>query len=81
MQASAPNLLVRAWLPGSFRNQRLGEVRKQRKKTIQSLQVSYRIARLRQVDVVVSLPDSPSGVAQVTSLRQAIIYANNNKKG
>ena len=50
--------LVGAGLPGSFMDQRWGGVRKQRKKTIQSLQMSPRMASLRQGDVLVSLPDS-----------------------
>ena len=41
------NDIVRAWMSDSFMDQRWGEVRKQRKKTIQSFQVSYRMARLR----------------------------------
>ena len=42
-------------MPGSFMDLRCGEVRKQSKKTIQSLQMSSRMASLRQGDVFVSL--------------------------
>ena len=42
-------------MPGSFMDLRWGEVRKQSKKTIQSLQISPRTASLRQGDVFVSL--------------------------
>ena len=41
-------------------DQRWGEVRKQNKKTIQSLQMSPRMANLRQGNVLISLPYSPS---------------------
>ena len=55
------NHLVGAWLLGSFMDQRWwGEVRKQSKKTIQSLQMSPRMASLRKGNVLVSLPYSPS---------------------
>ena len=55
------NRLVGAWLLGSFMDQRWwGEVRKQSKKTIQSLQMSPRMASLRKGNVLVSLPYSPS---------------------
>ena len=40
----------------------MGGLRKQSKKTIQSLQISPRMASLRQVNVLVSLPYSPSQV-------------------
>ena len=36
------NRLVRAWLPGSFMEEKLGEVKKQSKKTSQSLQMCHR---------------------------------------
>ena len=58
--APQSNRLIRAWLPGSFMDQRWGEVRKQSKKTIQSLQMSPRMANLRQGNVLISLPYSPS---------------------
>ena len=52
-------------MPGSFMYQRWGEVRKQSKKIIQFLQISPRKASLRQGDVLVSLPFSPSQVGRV----------------
>ena len=47
-----------AWMPGSFMGQGWGDVKKQSKKIIQSLQISPRMASLRQGDVLVSLPYS-----------------------
>ena len=52
-------------MPGSFMDQRWGEVREQSKKMIQFLQISPRKASLRQGDVLVSLPFSPSQVGRV----------------
>ena len=46
-------------------DQRWGEVREQCKKIIQFLQISPRKASLRQGDVLVSLPFSPSQVGRV----------------
>ena len=69
--------LVGAGLPGSFMDQRWGGVRKQRKKTIQSLQMSPRMASLRQGDVLVLLPCSLSQVGG--SGRPLCMF--NNKKG
>ena len=45
-------------MPGSFMGQGWGDVKKQSKKIIQSLQISPRMASLRQGDVLVSLPYS-----------------------
>ena len=45
-------------MPGSFMDQKSGEVRKQSKKTIYVLQRSLRMASLRQEDVLVSFSDS-----------------------
>ena len=59
------NNLVGAWMPGSFMDQRCGEVIKQSKKIIQFLQISPRKASLRQGDVLVSFPFSPSQVGRV----------------
>ena len=52
---SQNNHLIRAWLPGSFMGQRwVGRKgRKQSKKTIQSLEMSPRMAGLRQGNVLV----------------------------
>ena len=50
--------LLGAWIPGSFMVQRWEEVRKQSKKTIYFLQMSPRMASLRQGAVLVSLPCS-----------------------
>ena len=50
------NHLVGAWLSSSFMDQRWGKVRKQSKKTTQSLKTSPRMASLRQRNVLVSLP-------------------------
>ena len=45
-------------MPGSFMGQWWGDVKKQSKKIIQSLQIPPRMASLRQGDVLVSLPYS-----------------------
>ena len=57
-------------------------MRKQSKKTIQSLQMSPRMASLRQGnDEFHFLTVSHRWAAQVISLSQAIIYAYSNKSG
>ena len=72
---SQNNHLVRAWLPGSCMDPRWGQVRgkvrKSTTKTIQSLQVSLRRASLRQEDVSVSPPYSPSQVSGSGHLPEA----------
>ena len=45
-------------MPGSFMDQKSGEVSKQSKKTVYVLQISLRTASLRQGDVLVSFSDS-----------------------
>ena len=73
------NHLVGAWLP-EFLWIRDGGVRKQSKKTIQSLPISPRIASFRQGNVLVSLPNSPSQVSGLGYL-PASMYACSDKSG
>ena len=73
--------LPRAWLPGSFMDQRWGEVRKQVKRLFNPCKC-LRMASLRQGDGYISFTSLLSFTgrwAQVISPRQAIMYAYNNK--
>ena len=71
--------LPRAWLPGSFMDQRWGEVRKQVKRLFNPCKC-LRMASLRQGDGYISFTSLLSftgGLAHVISLWQAITYAYN----
>jgi len=68
------NQLVGAWLPSSFMDQRWRGGEEWSKKTIQSLQMSPRMASLRQGNVLVLLPYSPSQVGSSGYLLEAGHY-------
>ena len=66
------NHLVRAWLPGSFMDQRWVGRRGDKVNTIQSLQTSPRMPSLRQGNVLVSLPYGPSQASSLDYLLEAV---------
>lgn len=73
------NHLVRAWLPGSFMDQRWGGEMRRQSNTLQSLQTSPRMPSLRQGNVLVSLPCGPSQASSSGYLLKAVHYSRLQK--